>query len=137
MIIKRKIKTTQLKTRKEFKTFLDRTIVTLWGLPLPVNPLNRLQKSQNAAAAPIVTRTNYREHVTPVLQSLHWLPISKRVEYKIPFLICLCVHETAPQYICQNWFLHTVLHLVLSAPLPNADKARLDSMRTQTESTRA
>ena len=49
---------------------------------LPANQLNHLQKIQNAAAC-IVTRTKSREHITPVLQSLHWLPITKQIEYKI------------------------------------------------------
>ena len=68
---------------------------TLWGLP--ANQLNCLQKTQNAASC-IVTRTKSREHITPVLQSLHWLPVTKRIDNKILCLTFQCVYKTAPQY---------------------------------------
>jgi len=36
--------------------------------------LRRLQAVQNAAAR-LVTGTRRREHITPVLRKLHWLPV--------------------------------------------------------------
>ena len=54
-------------------------------LSLPANQLKCLQKIQNAAAC-IVTRTKSQQHITPVLWSLHWLPVTKRIENKI---LCL------------------------------------------------
>ena len=40
-----------------------------------------------------------RDHLTPALRELHWLPIGQRIEYKL----CLLVHKTlichAPDYI--------------------------------------
>ena len=45
--------------------------------------LARLQRVQNLAAR-IVTRTRRREHITPVLHSLHRLPVSYRIQYKSP-----------------------------------------------------
>ena len=74
---------------------LDYYNSTLWGLP--ANHLNRLQKIQNAAVR-IVTRTVSREHNTPDLRSLHWLLVSKRIEYKILCLTYQCVYKTAPKY---------------------------------------
>ena len=47
--------------------------------------LARLQRVQNLAAR-IVTRTRRREHITPVLHSLHWLPVSYRIQYKVLLL---------------------------------------------------
>ena len=44
--------------------------------------LNRLQLVQNAAAH-FLTGTKKREHITPVLSSLHWLPVRYRVDFKI------------------------------------------------------
>jgi len=38
------------------------------------NLLRRLQVVQNAAAR-LVTGTRRREHITPVLRQLHWLPV--------------------------------------------------------------
>ena len=40
--------------------------------------LNRLQSVQNAAAR-LVTGLGRREHITPVLRMLHWLPVRQRV----------------------------------------------------------
>ena len=75
---------------------LDSCNSTLWGLPS--NQLIRLQKIHKTAVR-IVTRTKSRDHITPVLRSLHWLPVSKRTEYKILCLTYQCVHKTAPQYL--------------------------------------
>jgi len=43
--------------------------------------LRRLQSMQNAAAR-LVTGTRHTEHITPVLQSLHWLPVRQRILFK-------------------------------------------------------
>ena len=48
---------------------------------------HRLQLAQNAAAR-VVKRTPKREHMTPVLRDLHWLPIIKRVQFKILLNSC-------------------------------------------------
>jgi len=40
----------------------------------------RLQSIQNAAAC-LVTGTRRRDHITPVLRDLHWLPVRRRVDY--------------------------------------------------------
>ena len=44
--------------------------------------LRRLQSIQNSAAR-LITRTRKHEHITPVLQSLHWLPIRCRIDFKL------------------------------------------------------
>ncbi len=48
--------------------------------------LSRLQLVQNAAAR-LLTRSHKRDHITPVLQSLHWLP----VRYTVNCTYCLQV----------------------------------------------
>jgi hypothetical protein len=48
--------------------------------------LSRLQSVQNAAAR-LVTGLGRREHITPVLQQLHWLPVRQRVQFKLATLI--------------------------------------------------
>ena len=41
-----------------------------------------------------------RDHVTPILKALHWLPITQRVEYKILVLTHKCIYEkSAPEYL--------------------------------------
>ena len=47
--------------------------------------LCRLQKVQNNAAR-VVSGSKKYDHITPVLKDLHWLPIRKRIEFKILLL---------------------------------------------------
>ncbi len=48
----------------------------------PASSINKLQVVQNAAAR-VLTRSRKYDHITPILQSLHWLPIKYRISYKI------------------------------------------------------
>ena len=64
---------------------------------LPHTQLTRLQKLQNVAAR-IVTLTSRRKHITPVLQSLHWLPVHFRIVFKLLLLVFHCLHGSAPTY---------------------------------------
>ena len=38
-------------------------------------------------------------HITPVLKMLHWLPVAKRIEYKILFYTYKALDGKAPGYI--------------------------------------
>ena len=42
----------------------------------------KLQRVQNALAR-VVTQSVRRDHIRPVLQDLHWLPVAERVQYKV------------------------------------------------------
>jgi len=46
----------------------------------------RLLSVQNAAAR-LVTGTRRRDHITPVLRQLHWLPVRQRVDFKLALLV--------------------------------------------------
>ena len=52
-------------------------------------------------AARILTQTKRTEHITPILRSLHWLPIEKRIHYKILLLTFKAVHNLAPPYLSE------------------------------------
>ena len=65
---------------------------------LPQNQLLKLQKLQNAAAR-IVSLSPKRTHITPILRSLHWLPVKQRIIFKILLLTFHCVHGSSPQYL--------------------------------------
>ena len=45
-------------------------------------------------------RTRRRDHITPMLIKLHWLPVRRRIEYKILSLTYRAIHRQAPQYLC-------------------------------------
>ncbi len=51
----------------------------------PASSINKLQIVQNAAAR-VLTRSRKYDHITPILQSLHWLPIKFCISYKILLL---------------------------------------------------
>ena len=74
--------------------------------------LSRLQLVQNTAAR-ILTNTNRRAHITPVLASLHWLPIKARIDFKILLITYKALHGLAPLYIVE-----------LLPPKPNARSLR-------------
>ena len=59
-----------------------------------------MQKVQNAAAR-LILRAPRHQHCTPLLQQLHWLPISERIRYKT---VCMCytsITGSAPSYLSE------------------------------------
>ncbi len=65
---------------------------------LPKKTIRQLQLIQNAAAR-ILTRTRKSEHITPVLRSLHWLPVTFRLDFKVLLLIYNSLNGLGPKYI--------------------------------------
>jgi hypothetical protein len=68
----------------------------LFGSPKYI--IARLQKVQNAAAR-VVSRAAFREHISPILNDLHWLPVCQRINYKIILLTYKTVHGCGPSYL--------------------------------------
>ena len=60
--------------------------------------LQKLQSVQNIAAR-IMSAVRRSEHVTPLLEDLHWLPVSQRVVFKTVLMVWKCVHSVAPAYL--------------------------------------
>jgi len=48
--------------------------------------LKRLQSAQNSAAR-LVSRARRDEHISPVLDRLHWLPVRQHIKFKIRVLV--------------------------------------------------
>ena len=66
---------------------------------LPMKSIHRLQITQNSAAR-LISRTPRHEHITPVLVQLHWLPITKRCQFKILTInYDKASHHNVPPYI--------------------------------------
>ena len=40
-----------------------------------------------------------RDHITPILADLHWLPVCQRIKYKILLLVFKCFHGVGPSYL--------------------------------------
>ncbi|XP_068716843.1 uncharacterized protein [Montipora capricornis] len=67
---------------------------------LPNTTLEFLVRVQKAAARLISNKTKF-QHISPLMKDLHWLPIKKRIEYKILVLTFKCVHNLAPAYLTE------------------------------------
>jgi hypothetical protein len=67
-------------------------------LNLPASSLKRLQFVLNSVAR-AVTNTSKFSHITPILQSLHWLKIELRIHYKILSLTHKAVDTNRATYL--------------------------------------
>ncbi len=65
---------------------------------LPKKTIRQLQLIQNTAAR-ILTRTRKFEHITPVLRSLHWLPVTLRIDFKVLLLVYKSLNGIGPKYM--------------------------------------
>ncbi|KAK3505848.1 hypothetical protein QTP70_003920, partial [Hemibagrus guttatus] len=65
---------------------------------LPLNAIRPLQMIQNAAA-PLVFNLPKFSHTTPLLRSLHWLPVAARIRFKTLMLAYKAKNGPAPSYL--------------------------------------
>jgi len=63
--------------------------------------MSRLQSVQNAAAR-LVSGAQRCDHIMPVLQQLHWLPVRRRVDFKMATLVYLSLSGMAPPYLADD-----------------------------------
>ena len=62
--------------------------------------LHKLQRVQNAATRLMFEESKYC-HVTPLLKSLHWLPVKYRIIFKVLLITFKAIHGLAPVYISE------------------------------------
>ncbi|CAC5388873.1 unnamed protein product [Mytilus coruscus] len=74
---------------------LDYGNALLYGLP--ATSIQRIQRVQNTAAR-VITRKRKYDHITPILKSLHWLPVTYRCQCKLMYVF-KALHEEAPVYL--------------------------------------
>ena len=79
---------------------LDYSNCLFYGLPKFT--ASGLQAVQNSAAR-IVTQERLRDHdsMSRALIGLHWLPVDKRIEYKLLLYTYKELHDLAPGYLCE------------------------------------
>uniref|UniRef100_A0A3B3HFP9 Reverse transcriptase domain-containing protein n=1 Tax=Oryzias latipes TaxID=8090 RepID=A0A3B3HFP9_ORYLA len=94
-------------------------------LGTPSRIINKMQYIQNSAAR-LLTHTSSREHITPVLQDLHWLPIAQRIKFKVLLMTFKALHNLAPPYLTDLLQLHTP-----SRSLRSSDANLLDMIRSR------
>ena len=85
---------------------------------------NRIQLVQNAAAR-LITKSPRKEHITPILKQLHWLPIYHRIRYKILVTCFKCLHGQGPDYLTE-----LLVHYSPSRTLRSSDSNLLLVPRT-------
>ena len=71
-----------------------------YGLPKHLL-IEKLQSVQNAATR-VTERVSKYEHITPMLQELHWLPVEYRIIFKINLLTFKCLHNAVPSYLLER-----------------------------------
>ena len=72
----------------------------------PHQLINKLQKVQNSAVR-IICRPSKFAHMSPILRSLHWLPVEKRIQYKILLLTFKVLNNLGPSYLSDLLQLYT------------------------------
>ena len=90
---------------------------------MPVLPV--LRRVKNCVG----TGTRKFYHITPILQSLHWLPVHFHTDFKILLFVFKCLHGLAPQYLSNLLVPYTPSRLLRSA-----DQALLVVPRTKRKS---
>ena len=81
---------------------------------LPKSSLNKLQKVQNSAARLILNKSK-REHITPLLVKLHWLPVHLRIDYKLAVFGFKFFEGTLPKYLSDSLKKYEPLRTLRSA----------------------
>ena len=63
--------------------------------------VKKLQAVKNAAAR-VTTETKQFDHITRFRCELHWLPVRKRIVYKLAVMVYKCLHGMAPSYLAAD-----------------------------------
>jgi len=61
--------------------------------------IDRLKRVQNSLARVVMPNVKRTDHITPTLRKLHWLPISKRIIFKIAALTFKTLYFKQPAYL--------------------------------------
>ena len=82
----------------------------------PNSVIQPLQKIQNFAARLVLLAPRHH-HAIPILEKLHWLPISERIKYKVT-CNCTClsaINGSGPAYLSELLYVYTPSHTLRSS----------------------
>ena len=96
---------------------LDYCNCLLMGTPNSV--IQPLQKIQNFAAK-LMLLAPCHHHSTPLLEKLHWLPISECIKYKVTCMCFSAINGSGPAYLWTAACLHSVSYTMLFFWHPHA-----------------
>jgi hypothetical protein len=105
---------------------LDYCNSVLYGAPK--STIIKLQRAQNSLAR-VVLQQPKCSHAGPLLQSLHWLPVAQRIDYKLAVLTYKVLSTAQPSY------LHSLLSCRINSStmsLRSSSRPLLELLRTRT-----
>ena len=88
---------------------LDYCNCLLMGTPNSV--IQPLQKIQNFAEDSF----SWHQHSTPLLEKLHWLPISERIKYKVACMCFNAINGSGPAYLSELLHVYTLSRTLRSS----------------------
>ena len=96
---------------------------------LSLSSLNQLQKIQNNAARHVPCKWK-SDHVTPLLEKVHWLPVDAYICYKVATLDFRHFQNSIPPYLLKllhtyqpSWTLRSSSEILLKVPKINLKSA--------------
>ena len=120
-------------SRQQFETVIHAFVTTRLDycnslyMGVSGSSLARLQWVQNAAAR-LLTGTRKYDHISPILASLHWLPIHFRIHFRILLFTFKSLNGMTPPYLSELLHPYTP-----NRPLRSADQLLLNVPRTKSK----
>ncbi|XP_063416213.1 uncharacterized protein LOC134697855 [Mytilus trossulus] len=107
---------------------LDYGNALLYGLP--ATSIQRLKRVQNIAAR-VISRKRKFNPITPILKSLHWLPVTYRCQFKLLVYVFKAFHE-APVYLQELVQIYKPMQALRSENSMILTTPRVHGVRTKT-----
>ena len=82
---------------------------------LPKSSIKRLQRVQNSLARVVMPSCKKYDHIQPILHQLHWLPITKRIDFKLATLTFKVLENNQPTYLSELLHRHAPVRTLRSA----------------------
>ena len=93
---------------------------------LPKSQLDKLQRVQNVATL-LVSGVCEKDHIKPTLKALHWLPVEKRIIFKMLLMACKTLNGLAPSYLTT-----LITHYHPTRKLRSSSRSTLQEPRVKT-----